>query len=204
MLASARADVIYPKSALKKCSYSDASAHISRRKDGSRHDQDPTCPPHGKKTGNEQQDRGGVPGTPGGNRNQGNEEKRRVRDSWPGPPRKVQPESPHGTQSANRRTHQNRGQDRGKVPRCQGRERRNRSQEITPFNPSKLQRPAEMSWPLIMSLRSNPLVSNDSLVVLLRLMQAARRASRARCLVSELIIMSLRSKPLVSNDSLVF
>src|SRR5690242_11764302 len=131
MLASARANVIYPMSALKKCSYSDASAHISRRKDGSRHDQDPTRPPHGGETGNEQQKRRSVPGTPGGDRNQGNKEERRVRDSWPGPPCKIEPESAHGTQSANRRTHQNRGQDRGKVPRCQGRKRHNRSQEIT-------------------------------------------------------------------------
>src|ERR1051326_2242737 len=156
MLASAPADVIYPMSALKKCSYSDASAHISRRKDGSRHDQDPTCPPHGGKTGNEQQDRGGVPGTPGGNRNQRNQKERRVRDSWSGPPRKVQPESPYGTQSADRRTNQNRGQDRGKVPRCQGRERRNRSQKVT-FANSNIQRSADMSWPLLLSLRSMPL-----------------------------------------------
>src|SRR6185312_4014582 len=166
MLASAHADVIYPMSALKECSYSDASAHISRRKDGSWHDQDPTCPPHGGKTGNEQQDRGGVPGTPGGNRNQRNQKERRVRDSWSGPPRKVQPESPYGTQSADRRTNQNRGQDRGKVPRCQGRERRNRSQKVT-FANSNFQRPADMSWPLFFVAAGR--AERNSLLVVVRL-----------------------------------
>src|SRR5215467_614860 len=81
-----------PNECTEKVLISDASAQISRRKDGSRHDQDPTGPPHGGKTGNEQQDRGGVPGTPGGNRNQRNQKERRVRNSWSGPPRKVQPE----------------------------------------------------------------------------------------------------------------
>src|SRR5436190_21421492 len=129
--------------ATKKCSYSNVSAQNSRREDGSRHDQDPTRPPHGGETGNEQQDRSGVPGTPGGNRNQRNKEKRCVRDSWPGTPGKIQPESAHGTHSANRRTHQDRGQDRGKVPRCQGRKRRNRPQEITSATAEKsFHRPA--------------------------------------------------------------
>ncbi len=40
--------------------------------------------------------------TSGGNRNQRNQEERRIRHSWPGPLGKIQPESPHGTQSSDR------------------------------------------------------------------------------------------------------
>src|SRR5438270_13783168 len=105
MLASTLADVIYPMSALKKCSYSDVSVQYSRRKDGSRHDQDPTGPSHGGETGNEQQNRSNVPGNAGGDRDQGNQKERRVRDSWPGTPGKVQQESLYGALSAARSTH---------------------------------------------------------------------------------------------------
>jgi hypothetical protein len=53
-----------------------------------------------------------------------------------------------------------------------------------------------MSWPFIMSLRSKPLNSTYRPQSLLRLLQAARRASRARWLSLGETSMSLRSKPL--------
>src|SRR5262249_13782825 len=158
----------------------------------------------------EQQNCGSVPGTSGGDRNQGNEEERRVRHSWPGTVGKVKPESPHGTESPDRRTHQNRGQDRSKVPRRQSSKRHHRAQEITSAQQKQnfTGQPRRLAFSFyvcrcaphrlrvalgmgccalvarsspVFTLRSKPPTSSAWHRSAMRLGRAARRASRARC-----------------------
>ena len=78
----------------------------------------------------EQQAGRSVPRDARGSGDQRNQEERRVRTAGSGPSGEVEPQGAHGPQSANRRSNQDSCQDRGEVPRGQGRERLDRTQEV--------------------------------------------------------------------------
>ena len=61
---------------------------------------------------------------------QRDQEERHFHSAGPGPSGEVEPQGAHGPQSANRRSNQDSCQDRGEVPRGQGREGRDRTQEV--------------------------------------------------------------------------
>src|ERR1019366_5744746 len=114
---------------------------FSRRiTNGNRHDQDPTGPSHGRKARDEQQTDCRIPRVARGSGNQRDQEERRIRGTGSGPFSEVESQGAHGPQSANRRSDQDSCQGRGEVPRGQGREGRNRPQEVAPCFPQR--RPA--------------------------------------------------------------
>ncbi len=80
----------------------------------------------GREAGTDQQASRSLPGPAGGDRHQGNQEERRLRNPRHRPPGEGRAQGPHRPQPADRRGHQDQGQDRGQVPRGQGRQGRDR------------------------------------------------------------------------------
>ncbi len=87
----------------------------------------------GREARTDQQAIRSLPRPAGGDRHQGNQEERRIRDPRHRPPGEGRAQGPHGPQPADRRGHQDQGQDRCEVPRGQGRQGRDRAPEEVAF-----------------------------------------------------------------------
>src|SRR5438105_14076586 len=101
---------------------------------GSWNDQDSTRPSPGREDRAQQQDCGGISRAAGRHSHQRNQEERHIRSPRPRPPSEGAPQGPRRTQPADRRTHSDQGQDGGEVPRRQGRQGRDRPQEVVSRN----------------------------------------------------------------------
>src|ERR1700745_2887970 len=98
---------------------------------GKGNDKDSAGSPHGGKARNHQQAGGSGPRVAGRNRSERDQEEWRVHHSWNRQTGEGRAQGAARSQSADRRDDQDQGQDRGEVPRGQGREGHHRSaQEV--------------------------------------------------------------------------
>src|SRR4051812_22065594 len=94
------------------------------------HDQDPDRPRNGGEDRHQQQDRRRFPREPVGYGRERSPQERRVRPARPRPPEKGEPQGAYGTQSADRRAHQDSCQDHREVLSREAREGFHRPEEV--------------------------------------------------------------------------